>query len=398
MFDPDDAPPPALDGAAYERLQATLAARGPKAAVEELVAELRKAEDFKALFYALVMKKRVELGVSPFPTGNPNDLPAHTHEEYENAIRAAGRHVGGILLERKDYAQAWPFYRILNEPEPMRSALEAYNPGPDDDVYPVIEIAWQQGLLPKKGFDLVLERHGLCSAITMVGSSDLSPNPELREYCITQLAKALHAQVDERLRNELTTCGITAPADATIAQLVEMDPTLFDDEAYHIDTSHLSSVVQHATMHLPPGEGLDYARELCHYGRKLVPHLQGHHDAPFEQGYDDFLAYLNVVAGEKVEEGLKRFEAKAAREAEQGATFAAQIYVNLLLKANRPVEALAAAQRFLLAEDEANLMCPGVSELARRASDFHTMAAAAKARHDPVNFLASLIASKEVIS
>src|SRR6185312_10061841 len=122
-----------------ERLQVTLAARGAAAAVDELVEELRAAEDYQGLFYALLMKKRVELGVSPFPTGNASELPAHTHEAYEDAIRAAGRHVGGALLERKDYARAWPFYRLLGEPEPMRSALETYAPGPDDDVYPVIE-------------------------------------------------------------------------------------------------------------------------------------------------------------------------------------------------------------------------------------------------------------------
>ncbi len=395
MFDPDESPQPALDTAAYERLHATLAARGPQAAVDELIAELRKADDFQSLFYALIMKKRVELGVSPFPTGNANELPAHTHEAYENAIREAGRHVGGILLDRKEYAKAWPYYRLLGEPEPMRSALEAYAPGPDDDVYPIIEITWQGGLLPKKGFDLVLDRHGICSAITMVTGSDLSSNPDLREYCITKLATALHAQLSERLRNDLSGRGVNVSANATIAQMVEMHPDLFAEDAYHIDTSHLSSVVQHATMYLPPGEGVNFARELCAYGRKLSPHLQGNHDAPFDEGYDDYLAYLNVVAGQNVDEGLKRFEAKAVREAEQGATYAAQVYVNLLVKANRPAEALAAAKQFLLAEDERNLMCPGVNELARKAGDYRAMADAAKARNDPVNFLASLIAAKK---
>jgi hypothetical protein len=92
---------------------------------------------------------------------------------------------------------------------------------------------------------------------------------------------------------------------------------------------------------------------------------------------------------------LKRFEAKAAREAELGATFSAQVTINLLLKANRPTEALAAAKRFLLMEDERNLICPGVNELARRVGDTEAMAEAAKARHDPVGFLASLIAGKK---
>lgn len=394
MFDPDEAPQPALDSSAYDQLQATFANQGAAAAVEELIDKLRRAEDYQSLFYALLMKKRVELGVSPFPTGNANELPPHMHEAYEEGIRAAGRHVGGAFLARKEYAKAWPFFRLLGEPEPMREALEAYTPQPDDDVYPIIEITWQNGLLPKKGFDLVLDRHGICSAITMVSGSDLSSNPDLRDYCITKLAEALHAQLAERLRNDLVGRGTTLPSKANISKLVEIDATIFADDAYHIDTSHLSSVVQ-MSINLPPGEGVNYARELCAYGRKLAPGLQGRNDAPFEENYDDFLAYLNVIAGEKVDEGLQRFEAKAAREAAEGATFAAQIYVNLLLKADRPTDALAAAKRFLLAEDERNMICPGVNELARKVGDTQTMAEAAKARHDPVGFLASLIAGKK---
>src|SRR5262249_17512723 len=144
---------------------------GPAAAIERLVAELRKAEDFQNLFYALLMKKRVELGAAPFPTGPSADLPPHTHEPYEQAIREAGREVWHALLAGKRYAQAWAFFRMLGEPEPVRVALEEYTPGSEDDIYPVIEIAWQNQVLPKKGFDLVLDRHGVCSAITMVSSS-----------------------------------------------------------------------------------------------------------------------------------------------------------------------------------------------------------------------------------
>jgi hypothetical protein len=393
MYDPDAPAAPELSAETFAQLQSTLAARGPAAAVDELIAELRKAEDYQNLFYALLMKKRVELGVSPFPTGPANELPAHTHTEYEDSIREAGRHVGSTLLARKEYAKAWAFYRMLGEPEPVRTALEQFTPGPDDDVYPIIEIAWQGGVLPQKGFDLVLDRHGICSAITMVSGSDLSSNPELRDYCVGRLATALHSQLSERLRGDLVGRGVTVPANATIAQMVEMHPELFADDAYHIDTSHLSSVVQMST-HLPAGPAIDCARELCAYGRKLSRNLQGNNDAPFDENYDDYFAYLNVLAGVNVEEGLSRFAGKAEREAAEGATYAAQVYVNLLLRANRPADALAAAKQFLLAEDDRNLICPGVNELARRAGDFPALAEAARARNDAVSFLASLIAQK----
>jgi hypothetical protein len=393
MFDPDDAPPP-LDPATAARLADALAARGPAAAADELVAHLRAADDFQNLFYALLLKKRVELGVSPFPTGPATDLPAETHEEYESAIRDAGRHVGALLLERHRFAQAWGFYKLLGEPEPIRAALEAYAPGPDDDVYPAIEIAWQNGLLPKKGFDLVLDRHGLCSAITMVSGSDLATNPDLRDYCVTRLARALHDQLAERLRTDLTGRGVAVPPGATVPEMVEGHPELFADDAYHIDTSHLSSVVQMATQ-LPPGApGIEIARDLCVYGRRLAPGLQGNNDPPFEDNYDDFLAYLNVLIGANAAKHLERFEAKAAREADVGATYAAQVYINLLVRTNRLGEALAAAKRFLMGEDERNLICPGVNELARRVGDYKAQADAAQARGDAVAYLASLIAAK----
>jgi hypothetical protein len=394
MTDPDEAETPRLDPAAFDRLKAALAAEGPAAAVEKLVADLRAAEDFQNLFYALLMKKRVELGVSPFPTGPSSDLPPHTHEPYEQAIREAGREVGHALLARQRYAHAWGFFRMLGEPEPVRAALERYAPGPDDDVYPVIEIAWQNQVLPKKGFDLVLDRHGVCSAITMVSSSDMTGNADLRDYCVGRLVRALHAQLGERLRSDLAGRGVAVPESATVAEIVAAHPELFAEDSYHIDTSHLSSVVQMST-YLPAGPENDLARELCAYGRKLSPGLQGNNEAPFEENYDDYLAFLNVIAGEKVDEGLARFRAKAAREAAEGASYAAQVCVNLLLRADRPAEALAAAKQFLLTEDERNLICPGVSELAKKAGDFAAVAEAAKARNDPVAFLAGLIAGRK---
>jgi len=61
-----------------------------------------------------------------------------------------------------------------------------------------------------------------------------------------------------------------------------MHPELFADDAYHIDTSHCRAWWQMST-HLPVGPELNLARELCAYGRKLAPNLQGSNDAPFDE-------------------------------------------------------------------------------------------------------------------
>lgn len=391
-MDPDETTElPALKRPTFDRARAALAAGGPAAAVDRLISDLRADGDFTALFYALLLKKRVELGVSPFPSGPASDLPPETHDAYEAAIRDAGRHVGRLLLDRGDIPKAWTFFRMLGEPEPVRDALANYAPGPDADIYPVVEVAWQQAVHPKKGFDLILDRHGVCSAITTVGGADLSANPELRDHCVGRLVRALDEQLTDRLRADLLARGTPAADGATVADMIGRHPELVGDDAYHIDTSHLSSVVQ-MSLYLPAGRENDLARGLCQYGRRLAPGLRGGGEPPFDDSYDDYLAYLNVVAGEKVDEGLERFRAKADREFADGATYAAQVYVNLLLRANRDKEALAAAKHYLSAEDDRGLICPGPGELARRLNDYESLAEVARERNDAVQFLAGLIA------
>ena len=384
---------PVLDPALFDRAEATLAESGPLVAVDALIADLMTAENYQAVFYATLMRKRVELGVSPFPTGPSNELPAEAHEAYENAIREAGRTVGGLYLDRREYAKAWGYFRMLGEQERMFVALDAYEPAPDDDIYGIVEIAWQHGVHPQKGFDLLLSRSGICSAITMVGSADLSKNPELREFCVKKLVRSLHEQLTDRLRGDTAAGHTGLDADATIPQMLASDPNLFGDDTYHIDVSHLSSVVQLAT-NLPACAELDLAGELCLYGQHLSPNLRGEMPAPFDQGYSDYAKYFEILAGRNVDANLGHFRAKIEVAAVEGDTFPAEVLVNLMIRIDRLPEALNLAKQYLADPELRELSCPTVSELARRAGDFATMSAVAKTGADPVNYLAGLIAAR----
>ncbi|MCS7022670.1 MAG: hypothetical protein NZU63_12690 [Gemmataceae bacterium] len=378
----------------FARLQGVFEQSGAAQAIDTLINELRAAEDFTNLFYALLLRKRWEMGVSPFPTGPSTELPPETHEEYEQAIRQAGREVGQALLQRRRFTQAWAFYHMLDELEPLRTALEAYTPAEEEDIGPLIEIAWHQRVLPRKGFDWVLDRHGVCSAITLVSSTDFRNDLALRDYCIGRLVRVVHQQLTERLRADIRERGWgDVPENLSIPTLMTRYPELMAGENYHIDVSHLSSVVQ-MSIHLPAGQENTLAQELCQYGQRLAPVLQGRHEPPFEEGYSDYLAYLEAIGGQQVEMHLQRFWAKAEREAAQGSTYAAQVLVNLLVRIGREAEALTAAQRFLLRDDEQHLFCPGVYELGRRLRNYRVIAEAAAARGDPVAFLAALLSNQ----
>lgn len=393
MFDPDELPPPpTLSPETYARLQQTLAEKGPAAAVDQLGADLRELGDLSALFYALLMKKRVELGVSPFPTGAAADLPPSTHAEYEDAIRSAGRLIGGEFLKRNDPRKAWFYFNMLGEPGPVREYLDQARPGDADDVQPLIEIGLYHGVHPTKGFDLVVERYGICNAITTYSGQDFSRTPEAKQHCIRALVRTLNSQLRERLVADLESRGTSVADDRSVGAIVAAHPELFDEGAYHIDTSHLSSVCQFA-LELDASPERKLARDLCAYGEKLSDSFKFTSDPPFENTYADYKVLFDVLDGVNVEAGLKHFRDKIDPAAADGSTFPAEVYVNTLLKLDRKAEALAVAKKYLAGENR-QLSCPGVYELCQQAGDFSGLAEAAKVRGDGVSFLAGLIAGR----
>jgi hypothetical protein len=382
-----------MDQATFDTLQRTLTGEGPDAAIERLIATLRERKDYASLFYALLLQKRHALGVPLVPLTS-SDLPPDAHEAYENAIRDAGRLVGNLYLEQGDIPRAWPYFRMLNELGPIAQALEKFQPGEDDDSQQVIEIAFHHGVHPKRGFDMLLERFGICNAITTM-SGELPFSDDIRRHCIGQLVRALHEQLRERLVSDITQREGTAPATSDLRELIAGRDWLFDDDFYHIDVSHLQSVVQ-MSADLLPGPELDLARQLSAYGERLSPRYQSGGEPPFENSYKDYSIFLAVLAGDRVDEGIAHFQSKVeAANPEEDGPYAAEVLVNLLLRVDRPRQALEIARRHLADFRDRRLSCPSIQELCQRVQDYETLAAVARENGDAVNFVAGLISAQK---
>ena len=69
--------------------------------------------------------------------------------------------------------------------------------------------------------------------------------------------------------------------------------------------------------------------------------------------------------------------------------------MNLLLRLERPKDALAAARKHLAKAEGRRLTCPGVAELAQQVGDYRTLAEAAREQGDAVHFLAGLLGARE---
>ncbi|MHB1425974.1 MAG: hypothetical protein ACYC3I_22650 [Gemmataceae bacterium] len=399
-----------MDSAFFDELERAFDAEGADAAVRRLCERLRDNKDYASLFYALLLQKRQQLGVSPIPTGPAADLPASTHDEYEDAIRQAARHVGALYLQEGQLAQAWSYFRMLNEPDAVRRILDAYQPKEDEDMQTLVQIAFYEGVHPCKGFDWILQRFGLCNAITTLSSQELPHPPEVRQYCIQALVRALDTELRERLSAEIERHegkppspqplspsggrGARGEGGGSIRALIAGRDWLFGDDSYHIDLSHLSSVVQ-MSMNLTPCPELAKARELCEYGQRLSGRFVNRGDPPFEDQYRAIGIYLAILTGDDVEQGLDYFRNQAEQaDPETVGTYPAQVLVNLLLRLERPAEALAAARKHLASADNRQLSCPSIVELCQRLGDYRTLAEVAREQGDPVHFLAGLLAAR----
>ena len=383
-----------MESQVLDELQTTLQKSGPDAAIDRLVGELKSRKDAHGVFYALLLKKRHELGVSPVPTGTNQDLPANVHAAFEDGIREAARTAGQLCLDEGNIPGAWAYFRMLGESGPVAAALAKLEPTDDQEIQPLIEIALHHGVLPDKGYEWVLRRYGICSAITML-SGDLPLSPEGRAVCVRRLVRALHVELVERLRGEITRQQGFEPTGKTVAELIAGRDWLFNDDFYHIDLSHLNSTVQMATQ-LDGGDELKLARDLCAYGKKLSPRFRFQADPPFEDQYADYDHYLAVLSGEGVEEGIAHFRAKAeSADPQEIGTYPAEVLVNLLLRIGREKDALEVSRKLLAKAGEAPRSCPSFVELCQRTGNYQALADVAREQGNAINFVAGLIAARK---
>ena len=271
----------------FDQIESALRAGGPVAALDRLAAELDARGDYRAMLDALLLQARHELGMPLIATGSLANLPEPLRGQFEERYVEAIRRVGQRYLEAGDIPTAWAYYRVIAEPEPVARAIGDFKPSDSDDkLGPIIEVAFNHGVSPRRGFDLILEHYGTCPSISAF--EQLPPGDEaLRAACAERLIAHLHKELVANLRSEIAARGQLLPAEgSSIAELVPGREWLFSDESYHIDTSHLAAVVRFSLLVSDP-HYLALAVDLTEYGRRLSPRLQFDGAAPFQKIFDD---------------------------------------------------------------------------------------------------------------
>jgi hypothetical protein len=356
---------------------------GAEAGFDLLVQRLLEDKNYPLLFEARVIEQRHEMGLPPLRMDSVDDVPAGQREAYDAALSEAAREVGALFLADGDIARAWPYFRAVGDRAPVAQAIEKLESAEDA----VIQIALEERVHPRKGFELLLARYGICRAITYF---EQYPDRETREQCIILLVRTLHCELVESLRRAIVQrLGMALPH--SVPELIAGQDWLFGDMDYYVDTSHLAAVIRFA-LDLADPQALRLAIELCEYGKHLSPQFKYRADPPFDDVYVDHAAYLGALAGENVDACVEHFHAKV-RDGDPTAigTAPAQVLVALLTRLKRYQEAIDVSLEHLSQTAGDQLVCPTVPQLCQLAGDYARLKQFARERGDLLSFTAATL-------
>lgn len=338
-----------------------LSATDRDAAFEAAVETLQQSGDVDRLFDLRLLKAKIDLGL---PIGRPEslaDVPKEHRPAIEDAYRTAAREAGHTLLDRGDIVQAWSYFNAIGEPGPVKEAFDKIVVRPADHPEADYEkdqqlahIALYERANPKKGVEMLLAAVGTCSTITSLDQAQQALSAKDREETAEVMVRSLYDDLKKSLTADIERRSPLLRPAKTLLDLLAGRDEIFAGGTYHIDVSHLSSVVRFARAIEPPSKCLDLAIELCEYGRRLEPSLQYASEPPFDTFYPAHLHFFSALKAKDaddqtpIDKADEYFRKKLADEPDvPDQRLIAYVLTDLLMRCGRIDAALDLAAEYL---------------------------------------------------
>ncbi|HEY1601203.1 MAG TPA: hypothetical protein VGG64_16490 [Pirellulales bacterium] len=370
----------------FDELQSAADHEGIVGIFHRLTEHLRQQEQYHELFDARLMEARHTLGLSVIMTSSLDDLPEPVRTKMEDAYLAACREVGELLLSHGRVREAWMYLRPVGDRAAVARSLEQI-PRDAENYEEIIEVALYEGACPRLGFEYVLAHYGTCNAITLFDGQMHNRPKSDRQEVAALLINHLHGELLRNVKADIARREGAEPEDTSLAALVANRPWLFENDNYHVDTTHLAAVVRFA-LSCDDKQALRTALDLTEYGRRLSSQYKFPGQEPFADTYPAHALFFQGLLDENVDAAIRFFRERADAAEEAGP---AEVLIALLARAGRDREAFDAAVERLGPTVRTTGFAPSMLELARRAGCYDRLMAASRDRDDPLGFTAGLV-------
>ena len=378
----------------FASLETSLTHGGASAALDQLAATLREEKKYHELFESLKLKVRHSLGLSLLPIeSNSDELPEATRNKLEDGLVDACRQVGELLLKDGKVREGWMYLRPVGDKSAAAQLIGQIKPD-EDNTDELIEVLLHEGVDTGRGFALLLERNGTCNSITTFDQLMQQRTRKERQAAASCLLNRLYNDLIHNVKADITRQAGEQPKETTLQGLVVDRDWLFQDGNYHIDTTHLASVVRMARVLEDPAQ-LRMALDLTHYGRHLTQQLQYQGDEPFADQYPSNALYYQALLGENIDEALAYFESKARLlDPQYNGTAGIETYLELLSRIGRHEQALDAAIELMPGNTPSVAYAPLLMDLCEKAGNYQKLLDFCRGRGDELGFAAALVSKK----
>jgi hypothetical protein len=379
--------------AEYDQLEQTIAKSGIEAALDQLVDQLLAKKAYRELFEARKMQVRHRLSLPPLYSDNGEELDDDLRTKLEDGLIDACREVGMLLLESGNIREGWMYMRPVGEKDAVAKVLRETEID-DENVDELVEVALSEGVDTAFGYQLVLDHYGTCNSITTFETEMSQRGKREQQDAAKLLLRHVRQELCQSLKSDIAQQEGNEPADATIAELIGDREWLFQENSYHIDTTHLASTVKFSRV-LEDEESLRIALDLTEYGKRLSSQFQYQGDEPFADIHPSHGLYFQALLGENVDEAVSYFKDKAdSLEINEHGTASIEVHVDLLARLARPKEAMDELLRLMPAGVQPMGLAPSLFELAQESDNYEQLLSYCRERDDLLGFATSLVHSK----
>lgn len=375
----------------FDELQSELSRGGADAVLARAAEALKGQKKFHELFEARKMQVRRKLGLPLAASEAASDALGETQrQQLEEGLIAACREVGALLLGEGQVREGWMYLRPVGDRAEAAKLLELVQPH-EDNIEELIEVLLHEGVDVGRGFGLALENYGTCSSITTYDQA-IARRPRAEQApAAALLLRRVHEDLLTSVKSDIARQEGAQPQETTLRELVADRDWLFQENSYHLDTTHLASTVRISRVLTAP-EDLRLALDLTEYGRRLSAQFQYQGDEPFADIYPSHALYFQALLGENIDEATAYFQQKAEMLDPQYHGLAAiEVYVDLLARVGRYQEAIDAAIRLSPSGVQPAGFAPSLLELAEKAGDYEKVLAYCRDRGDLLGYVAGLV-------